>query len=128
MDRFPARIGQAGSGKDSGEKIGASGLVLGVERGDSFCGGELQWIKITDVYSADLSGFGTGVSDLVEWAGFSPLRKNRLGICADFPGGARADALVCALCLERSGGGDTLSRLSFGGDAFGGHSGSGVGN
>ena len=73
MDRFSARIGQAGSGKDSGKKIGAGGLVLGVERGESFGGGELQWIKITDVYSADLSGFGTGVSDLVEWEGLSPM-------------------------------------------------------
>ena len=73
MDRFPTRIGQAGSGKDSGEKNRASGLVLGVERGDSFCGGELQWIEAADVYSSDLSGFGTGVSDLVEWEGLSPM-------------------------------------------------------
>ena len=73
MDRFPTRIGQASSGKDPGEKNGASGLVLGVERGDSFCGGELQWIETFDVYSSDLSGFGTGVSDLVEWEGLSPM-------------------------------------------------------
>ena len=128
MDRFPTRIGQAGSGKDSGEKNGASGLVLGLERCHPLCVGELQWIQITDVYSSDLSSFGTGVSDLVEWAGFSPLRKNRLGICADFTWGSRADALVRAVCLERSGGGDTFSGLSFGCDAFGCHSGSGVGN
>ena len=128
MGRFPTRIGQAGSGKDPGEKNGAGGLVLGVERGDSFCGGELQWIEASDVYSSDLSAFGVGTGDLVEWAGLSPLRKNRLGICADFTRGSRADALVRALCLERSGGGDTFSGLSFGCDAFGCHSGSGVGN
>ena len=73
MDRFSARIGQAGSGKDSGKKIGAGGLVLGVERCHPLCGGELQWIETFDVYSSDLSGFGTGVSDLVEWEGLSPM-------------------------------------------------------
>lgn len=73
MDRFSARVGEAGRGEDSGEKIRASGLVLGVERGNSLSGGELQWLKIADVYSADLSGFGFGPGDLVEWQGLSPM-------------------------------------------------------
>ena len=47
------------------------------------------------------------------------MRKNRLGIRADFLGGAWANALVRALCLERSGGGDTFDGLSGGGDAHG---------
>ena len=94
---------------------------------DSVCRGELQWIEAVDVYSSDLSAFGVGTGDLVEWAGLSPLRKNRLGICADFPGGARADAWVCALCLERSGGGESIRRISSGCDAFGGPPGRGLG-
>ena len=86
---------------------------------DSVCRGELQWIEAVDVYSSDLSAFGVGTGDLVEWAGLSPLRKNRLGICADFPGGARADAWVCALCLERSGGGESIIPPSIGFVVFG---------
>ena len=114
--------------QDEGSEVVPSSV--GCWGGDchSVCSGELQLIEASDVYSSDLSPFGVGRGDLVEWAGLSPLRKNRLGICADFFGGARADALVCALCLERSGGGDTFSGLSYGCYTFGGHSVFGLGD
>ena len=62
--------------QDEGQDI-VPGLVgrWGGDR-DSVCSGELQWIEASDVYSSDLSAFGVGTGDLVEWAGLSPLRKN----------------------------------------------------
>ena len=127
MDRVFAGAVPAVLDQDERSDV-VSGLVgrRGGDR-DSVRRRELQRIEAANVYSSDLSAFGVGTGDLVEWAGLSPLRKNRLGICADFPGGARADALVRAACLERSGGGDALSGVSFGSDFFGCHSDFGLG-
>jgi len=51
--------------ENSGRKDGACELGSGGKRCDSFCGGELQRIEATDIYSSHLSVFGVDVGDLV---------------------------------------------------------------
>ena len=73
VDRIFARSHPTVLDQDEGQDI-VPGLVgrWGGDR-DSVCSGELQWIEAADVYSSDLSAFGVGTGDLVEWEGLSPM-------------------------------------------------------